>query len=355
MKMIHCADIHLGSKMEAKLPKEKADERKAEVRASFEKMVQYAKGEEVRAILLAGDVFDSDRPLKKDKVFFYDVVRHNPEIDFLYLRGNHDSMESYTESDLDNLKTFGAEWKSYDYGDITVTGIEMAPENALSLYASLQLNPKRKNIVMLHGQTASAEEMDKIHLAKLKNRYIDYLALGHVHSYQAGSLDERGTYAYCGCPEGRGFDEIGEKGFVLLDIGNDIKFRLIPNACRKIEEIQVDVSDADGIYNACQKAREAAKMRCAKEDMLRLNLTGEIAFDNEGLAGEAERLLSPYFYFVSVKDKTLRKFDVHALQGDISLRGEFIRTVLAAQEYTDAQKQQIINAGLKALSGKEPD
>ena len=40
MKMIHCADIHLGSKMEAKLPKEKADERKAEVRASFEKMVQ---------------------------------------------------------------------------------------------------------------------------------------------------------------------------------------------------------------------------------------------------------------------------------------------------------------------------
>ena len=355
MKMIHCADIHLGSKMEAKLPKEKADERKAEVRASFEKMVQYAKDEDVRAILLAGDVFDSDRPLKKDKAFFYDVVRHNPEIDFLYLRGNHDSMESYTETDLDNLKIFGREWKSYDYGDITVAGIEMAPENAISLYASLQLNPKRKNIVMLHGQTASVAEMDKIHLAKLKNRYIDYLARGHVHSYQTDSLDERGIYAYCGCLEGRGFDEIGEKGFVLLDIGSDIKLRFIPNACRKIEEMQVDVSDADGIYNACQKAREAAKMRCAKEDMLRLHLTGEIAFDNEGLAEEAERLLSPYFYFVSVKDKTLRKFDVQALQGDISLRGEFIRTVLAAQEYTDAQKQQIINAGLKALSGKEPD
>lgn len=355
MKMIHCADIHLGSKMEAKLPKEKADERKAEVRASFEKMVQYAKDEEVRAILLAGDVFDSDRPLKKDKAFFYDVVRHNPEIDFLYLRGNHDSMESYTESDLDNLKPFGLEWKSYEYGDITVTGIEMAPENALSLYASLQLNPKRKNIVMLHGQTASIAEMDKINLAKLKNRYIDYLALGHVHSYQTGSLDERGIYAYCGCLEGRGFDEIGEKGFVLLDIENEIKFCFISNSCRKIEEIQVDVSDTDGIYNACQKARETARLRCAKEDMLRLNLTGEIAFDNEGLEGEAERLLSPYFYFVSVKDKTLRKFDVQALQGDISLRGEFIRTVLAAQEYTDAQKQQIINAGLKALSGKEPD
>ncbi|MDE6128845.1 MAG: metallophosphoesterase, partial [Lachnospiraceae bacterium] len=111
MKMIHCADIHLGSKMEAKLPKEKADERKNEVRVSFERMVQYAKNEGVRVILLSGDVFDSDRPLKKDKAFFYSVVKNNPEIDFLYLRGNHDSEESYTESDLDNLKTFGTEWK----------------------------------------------------------------------------------------------------------------------------------------------------------------------------------------------------------------------------------------------------
>lgn len=355
MKMIHCADIHLGSKMEAKLPKEKADERRAEVRASFEKMVQYAKREGVKAILLSGDVFDSDRPLKKDKAFFYSVVRHNPEIDFLYLRGNHDSMESYTEADLDNLKLFGTEWKCYDYDGVTVAGIEMAPENALSLYTSLQLNPQRTNIVMLHGQTASVSEMDKIHLAKLKNRHIDYLALGHVHSYQAGSLDERGQYAYCGCLEGRGFDEIGEKGFVLLDIGEEIKTCFIANSCRKIEEIQVDVSDTDGIYNACQKARETAKDNCSKEDMLRVYLTGEVAFDNDGLAGEAERLLSPYFYFVSVKDKTLQKLDVQALQGDISLRGEFIRTVFASQEYTDAQKQQIINAGLKALSGKEPD
>ena len=29
LKIIHTADIHLGSKMEAKLPKEKSEERKA--------------------------------------------------------------------------------------------------------------------------------------------------------------------------------------------------------------------------------------------------------------------------------------------------------------------------------------
>lgn len=351
MKMIHCADIHLGSKMEAKLPKEKADERKAEVRLSFHRMVQYAKNEGVKIILLSGDVFDSDRPLKRDKEFFYSVVRNNPEIDFLYLRGNHDSMESYTEHDLDNLKTFGTEWTSYLYGEVAVSGIEMAPENALSFYNTLHLEPARKNIVMLHGQIAATAEMDKIHLAKLANKHIDYLALGHVHSYAEGSLDERGRYAYCGCLEGRGFDEMGEKGFVLLDIGDEVESRFIPNSCRRIEEVSVDISGADSIYGAYPRVAE--NIHCPKENMLRVNLTGEITFDNDGLAEEVERLLSAEFYFVSVKDKTVRKFDVEAWRGDISLRGEFIRTVLACQEYTDAQKQQIIRVGLGALRERE--
>lgn len=39
MKILHCADIHLGSKMESKLPKEKSDERKRELRAAMSRMV----------------------------------------------------------------------------------------------------------------------------------------------------------------------------------------------------------------------------------------------------------------------------------------------------------------------------
>ena len=90
MKFIHTADIHLGSKIEAKLPPEKTEERKAEVRAAFKNMVEKARVFGAKVILLCGDVFDGDRPLKKDKEFFYSVVRNNPDVNFLYLRGNHD-------------------------------------------------------------------------------------------------------------------------------------------------------------------------------------------------------------------------------------------------------------------------
>ena len=41
MKIIHCADIHLDSKMSANLTKEKARERKTELLTTFQNMVAY--------------------------------------------------------------------------------------------------------------------------------------------------------------------------------------------------------------------------------------------------------------------------------------------------------------------------
>lgn len=356
LKVIHSADIHLGSKMEAKLPKEKADERRAEVRAAFGNMVKYACEHGVSVILLSGDVFDSDSPLKKDKMFFYDVVKENPGIDFLYLRGNHDSKESYTEQDIPNLKVFGKDWTGYCYGDVVISGIELVPENALSLYSALRLDPDKKNIVMLHGQITETAgntekaEKDLVYLPRLRNKNIDYLALGHLHAYREGTLDERGIYVYSGCLEGRGFDETGEKGFVLLEIGDAVRAEFVPFARRTIEEVQADITGTENAYQACQKI--SAELKNDSGNLIRILLTGEIDYDNERLAREIEDYLADRFYFVSVKDKTTHKLDIEALSVKLSLKGEFIRTVLRSSEYTEEEKKAIISAGLRAISGQ---
>ena len=44
--------------------------------------------------------------------------------------------------------------------------------------------------------------------------------------------------------------------------------------------------------------------------------------------------------------------DADAYRNDVSLKGEFIRQVLAS-ELTDADKAAVIRAGLQALSGEE--
>ena len=351
LKFIHCADVHLGSKMESKLPKEKAEERRGEVRKTFHRMVEYAKTEGVKAILLSGDVFDSDRPLKRDKQFFYDVVRGNADIDFLYLRGNHDGKESYTEEGLDNLKTFSTEWSGYEYDGVYICGLELVRENAQSLYSTLKLDKAKKNIVMLHGQIAQAVGADKINPAKLADKNIDYLALGHIHSYSENKLDDRGRYAFSGCLEGRGFDETGEKGFVLLEIDDTVKSTFIPFAERKIDEYEVDITGTQNAYSAYQMVKSQIKFKTS--DLYRIHLTGEIAYESETLAEDVERLLGADCYFVSVKNRTVRKIDPAEYEGDLSLRGEFVRTVMSKANLSDERKRGIITLGLKALAGQE--
>ena len=61
MKLIHCADLHLDSRMEANLTKEQARERRQELLGTFTRMVAYAAKEGVRAILIAGYLFDGGR------------------------------------------------------------------------------------------------------------------------------------------------------------------------------------------------------------------------------------------------------------------------------------------------------
>ena len=59
MKIIHCADLHLDSKMTANLSREQARERRKEILRTFTRMVEYAAKHEVRVILIAGDLFDT--------------------------------------------------------------------------------------------------------------------------------------------------------------------------------------------------------------------------------------------------------------------------------------------------------
>ena len=350
MKIIHCADIHLGSQLTSKLDKQKREERKRELRATFKNVVEYAKKAGAKVIMLSGDVFDDDRPFKKDKEFFYSVVKNNPEIDFLYLRGNHDREESFTE-EYENLKTFKSEWSYYSYDNIKIYGIEITGENYSSLYNTLSTSASDFNIVMLHGQVADTTSKDVINVNKLRNKNVDYLALGHIHSYSENKLDDRGVYAYSGCIEGRGFDETGKKGVVLLDISNGgFKREFVPMALRDIVAIRVDCTGLKDAFEIYLRIKEMANI--PKKDMLRVELVGEVDFDTEGLEEELSSLLNGYAYLSSIKDRTVRRFDLEGLEDDVSIKGEFIRNVLNS-DLDKESKNRIISLGLKALSGRE--
>lgn len=360
MKIIHCSDLHLDSKMETNLTKEKAQERKNEILLTFEKMVKYAKQNEVEVIIIAGDMFDKKNISVKAKKIVKNQIMLNPEIDFLYLKGNHDE-ESFLQEDEEipsNLKTFtDKKWTSYNYEDrnIQITGIEFGMQDEYNIYNSLILDKNKINIVVMHGQESKTEIKDKaeiINLKELKNKNIDYLALGHIHTYKQEKLDNRGIYCYSGCLEGRGFDECGEKGFVLLDINNKkITTKFVPISTRVFHEVKVDITGLLENHEIEEKIEKEIS-QIEKKDFVKIILIGKIDLETQKDVDYLKKKYNDRFYCLKIYDETKLNIDYMKYKHDASLKGEFIRLVLE-QEMTDEEKGKIINTGIKALLGEE--
>ncbi len=361
MKIIHCADLHLDSSMTSNLSKEQAKERKNELLRTFVRMVDYAKEQDVRIIIIAGDLFDTRNVSAMVRNMVKDAICTHPDIDFIYLKGNHDTDNFLAKLDHipDNLKLFQDTWTSYEYGGIVISGVELTPYNGKSIYSSLLLDLDKFNIVTMHGQLTQYEnhaDTDQISLNALKNKGIDYLALGHVHEYQIQKIDHRGTYAYPGCLEGRGFDECGEKGFILLEIEEDCRTwnsLFVPFATRQLCELEVDISDLESTTQVAQRIEERIKgAEIASSSLVKLILTGQVPIDSEVNIDYLQDLFRDYFYYEKIVNQATLFIDPKSYSTDVSLKGEFIRTVLQ-QELSEKEKSEIIRKGLMALSGEE--
>ena len=89
-----------------------------------------------------------------------------------------------------------------------------------------------------------------------------------------------------------------------------------------------------------------------QSDMVRVRLVGEydlsLIKQNELL----EQSLNQQYYFARVSDESRLRINAKEYENDISLKGEFIRNVLASKLSED-DKNRIIEYGIKALMKEE--
>lgn len=364
MKLIHCADLHLDSKLNANLDRERRKERKGELLHTFGRMVDYAAEHGVAAILIAGDLFDVKNISATARNTVLHHINEHSDIRFYYLKGNHDNDNflSGIENLPENLKLFNKQWKTYEEagGAIAISGIELSPENAGSAYVSLVLDASRFQIVMLHGQENESAVRDKaeiINLKALRNKGIDYLALGHIHAYKKEQLDARGIYCYPGCLEGRGFDECGEHGFIVLDVDeNSGKYthEFVPFAKRTLYAVNVDVTGCQTTAEMIGRTEAALQAAgCEPESLIKIILEGAIDVECEK---DIDYLLASFqsrFYFVKIYDETSLLVDEKDYLLDASLKGEYVRQVMADDSIPEEDKKIIIRYGLQAIAGEE--
>ena len=179
---------------------------------------------------------------------------------------------------------------------------------------------------------------------------LHYLALGHVHGctgvLRIGSV----PYAYCGCPEGRGFDELGDKGFLAGQVSPEgAELQFVPFARRRYRIMEVDVTDGDPAALV-----SAALPAGAEEDIYRVVLTGSPAAPVS--PERVQSALSGRCCALQVRDKTTARQELWDKCGEDTLRGLFLqqlRSTCGADPQSQRLMEQAAAFGLAAIDDRE--
>ena len=355
MKIIHTSDLHLASALTSRLSSDRVRERKRELMDGFRKTVSEAEKIGAAAIIIAGDLFDSERASGETVEQVLTVMERAQDILFFYLPGNHEGrlIEKSGRHLPKNLLIFKDEWTYFKLGDINIIGRSETKEN---MFSELSLSEKEKNIVVLHGELREhSEENGVIGVKELSYLPIDYLALGHYHTYSYHTLSERTTAVYPGTPEGRGFDETGDKGYVIMEVDRyGIYHQFRQSAKRALRIAEVDITALERRIDIEDRIEESVS-KIHECDLVRVVLKGKrplgIRYDIDSLTS----LWKTRFYYFELKDDTRVSFCADDFKNDKSLKGEFIRGVLADDSLSDDIKENVITMGLRALLGEEVD
>ena len=353
MRFIHTSDLHINSPLTSHLTPSKTRERKDELLHSFRILTEEAMALSADAVIIAGDLFDSERISQKALTSVIASIERAKSITFFYLAGNHEKSALIDTGMLlpDNLKVFSEDWTYFEICNVMIVGRQ---KTSADMFKTLRLSDKAPSVTVLHGELRDYSDAGGIiGVRDAECIECDYMALGHYHTFKERKINKRCTAVYSGTPEGRGFDEVGDKGYVVVDIDEKgVSYSFKKRAKRTIHAIEVDITGAKTQYEIESLIEHAAK-RAVRDDVVRIILTGEHETNLERDTSMLQRFFEDRYFYFEVIDKSRLKIDLDDFKLDKSLKGEFVRVVMASEELSDDEKSAIIECGISALMGEE--
>lgn len=359
IRILHAADLHLDSPFEG-LSAAKAAIRRREQRELLRRIAELAAREHVDLVLLAGDLMDSDNTFYETGDELIKALRLIPAPVFIS-PGNHDyyseksayyrlklpeNVHVFTENELKCLT-------SRQKG-LRVWGAAFTEKNSSALLRGFHAEKTDglTDIMVIHGDAGSrSSAYDPITEAEIAASGMDYIALGHIHK-PSGLLKAGETwYSWPGCPEGRGFDETGDRFVNIIELEDGkCELRQVSVAARRYEILNVDVTGTEPLL-----AIHTMLPDDTTEDIYRIVLTGETE-----TSPDIRRLydnLIDLFFELQIKDETHIRSNIWEKVGEDTLRGLFLTKLKKLHEKADEDTrikiEQAARWGLAALDNME--
>lgn len=244
-RLLHMADVHLGARHHDLGPAAAAQRERQF--AAFRRAVDLAIEEKVDLVLVCGDLFDSNsqprRSIERAVAEFKRLVERHVRV--VVIPGTHDCHDEssiYRVFDLPAMAGVKAEEGAsapfvvltdeqpsvaFTELDTTVHGFvfptKRAPRSPLAGFSAATGAGRgmRFQVGLIHGALhipGKVEQDDVMFTAEeVAASGLDYLALGHWHSFSQGRAGET-TWAYAGAPEPLALDQAGAGQVVLAHL-----------------------------------------------------------------------------------------------------------------------------------------
>ena len=359
LRILHTADLHMDSPFEG-LGASKASVRRGEQRDLLGRIAALAAAEQVDLVLFSGDLLDSDNTFYETGEELIRALRQI-RVPVFIAPGNHDfysERSPYARLKLpENIHIFSEnEIRCVDLSELgfRVYGAAFTDHRSGPLLRGFRAERQEGvyNILCLHGEVGVRDSVyNPISEDELSRSGLDYAALGHVHKASGLCLAGSTWYSWPGCPEGRGFDETGEKTLNLIELeGGNCTLRPLSVASRRYETMEVDISETEPLL-AVHTLLPDETVR----DVYRIVLKGET-----DVPPDLNRLyenLSEFFFELQLRDETRLRQSVWDRSGEDSLRGLFLKKLREQAETASPEQRQLIEQaarwGLAALDHRE--
>ena len=360
--IVHCADLHLDSPFSTFSPESpKAKRRREEQLTLFGRIIFLARKTGASFLLIAGDLFDAARVSKDTLDFINDRFKMIPNVSICIAAGNHDPYTSdspyATYEWSENVHIFTDELDYFEKKNVRIYGRSFSghfarkplirdKEGNLPLLDNAYIN-----ILLLHGDVNNMNSVyNPIYPEDLQKCGFDYAALGHIHTATEVRYAGYTPYCYCGIPEGRGFDESGECGVMLCQVGKGIsKFKFVPTAIRRYRITHADITGCESNEDICAAVLSA----CPQDDNIyKVILEGTVPENFHLSVDRLQTMLEDKYFYIKIKDNTKLEINLELLQQEISIKGLFVKNILAQEDISEELRNEALKYGLQAFEGE---